>query len=200
MQRDQGAAALWRKVYSELADDDVRGLLAAVTSRAEAQVLRLSMIYALLDAGSMIKAEHVRAALAVWRYCRLSAKIIFPGGADPDEEKVLDAISQQPGISRAGIYQVLGNHIKKNELVAILARLRDAGKIRVEIIPRAGGGRPTEAWYPCEHCEHCEETPAADDASNPQGVESSQTSQSSHGWQEFDQFSGETPETEEITI
>ena len=55
MHRDQGAAALWRKAYAELADDTSTGLLAAVTSRAEAQVLRLSMIYALLDGSGTIR-------------------------------------------------------------------------------------------------------------------------------------------------
>ena len=49
MKRSPAAAKLWRKVYHDLANDNATGLLAAVTSRAEAQVLRLSMVYALLD-------------------------------------------------------------------------------------------------------------------------------------------------------
>lgn len=63
MQRDQAAAALWRQVYGELADDQTSGLLGAVTSRAEAQVLRLSMTYALLDGYGTISECHLRAAL-----------------------------------------------------------------------------------------------------------------------------------------
>jgi hypothetical protein len=47
MHRDAGAAALWRQVYTELADDQAGGLLGAVTSRAEAQVLRLGVQFRL---------------------------------------------------------------------------------------------------------------------------------------------------------
>jgi hypothetical protein len=36
------------------------------TGRAEAQVLRLSMIYALLDNTATIAEVHLRAALALW--------------------------------------------------------------------------------------------------------------------------------------
>ena len=45
------------------------GMLGAVTSRAEAQVVRLSCLYALLDSSKVIRRQHMTAALAVWRYC-----------------------------------------------------------------------------------------------------------------------------------
>jgi hypothetical protein len=48
MQRDDEAEALWQQMYEELTQDRP-GLLGAVTNRAEAQVLRLSLIYALLS-------------------------------------------------------------------------------------------------------------------------------------------------------
>jgi 5S rRNA maturation endonuclease (ribonuclease M5) len=202
MQRDSAAAALWRQVYTELADDDSSGLLAAVTSRAEAQVLRLSMIYALLDCSSTIRVEHLRAALAIWRYCRGSAEIIF-GGGNPLEAQVLDIIRQQPGVARKGIYQALGNHVRATTLVGILAKIRDAGKARPETVPQAGGGRPTERWFPCEHCEHCEhceQTPAGKHPHNPEEGINSQSSQSSQGWSEFNGFSGGGQQVEEPVV
>ena len=180
MRRDQGAAVLWRRSYSELADDDSAGLLAAVTSRAEAQVLRLSMIYALLDGGSTIREEHLRAALALWRYCRHSARLIFGGASgDPLLDTILNLVRQQPGISRRDIHRATGNHVKAETLVVTLARLRDAGKVRVETTPAPGAGRPTERWYPCELSELCEQTQADGQSRNPQGGISSQSSQSS---------------------
>ena len=57
-----------------------RGLWDAVASRAEAQTLRLSMIFALLDGLSTIDEAHLRAALAVWRYPIYCA--FLSGGAD----------------------------------------------------------------------------------------------------------------------
>jgi len=153
MHRDDGAAALWRTVYAELADDQAGGLLGAVTSRAEAQVLRLSMIYALLDGSGTISERHLRAALAVWRYCRSSAAMIFGDmGADPVEDQVLAAIKQAPGITRKDLYRALGNHVKAAALNSILTRLRDAGKVRVEKVPGAGT-KPVEQWFPCELSE-----------------------------------------------
>jgi hypothetical protein len=153
MHRDSGAAALWRQVYGELADDHTGGLLGAVTSRAEAQVLRLSMIYALLDGSGLISEPQLRAALAVWRYCRASAAMIFGGmGADPVEEAVLAAIRQSPGLGRSEIYRALGNHVKATVLVSHLARLENAGRVRRQEVPGAGT-KPIERWFPCEQCE-----------------------------------------------
>ena len=41
----------------------------AVTGRAEAQVMRISAIYALLDKSRLIRREHLEAAIALWEYC-----------------------------------------------------------------------------------------------------------------------------------
>lgn len=76
VKRDEEASELWRAVYRALSDAP-RGLLGAITARAPTQVLRLSLIYALLDKSPVIRGKHLRAALAVWRYCEASARYIF---------------------------------------------------------------------------------------------------------------------------
>src|SRR5262249_49589986 len=48
MQRTKDAEKRWEAIYTELAEEQP-GLLGAMTARAEAQVLRLSCLYALLD-------------------------------------------------------------------------------------------------------------------------------------------------------
>ena len=53
------------------------GLLGAVTSRAEAQTMRLACFYALLDKSAEVREEHLLAAVALWEYCHASAKFIF---------------------------------------------------------------------------------------------------------------------------
>ena len=70
------AKELWGKVYAELSEGKT-GLLGAVTARAEAQVMRLSCLYALLDLSDTIRLEHLSAGLALWAYCEDSAKYIF---------------------------------------------------------------------------------------------------------------------------
>jgi hypothetical protein len=53
------------------------GILGAVTARAEAQVLRLATLYALLSKQSEIAPAHLMAALAVWNYSLASARWIW---------------------------------------------------------------------------------------------------------------------------
>jgi len=64
LSRDDDARALWAEVYPELSAGKL-GLFGAVTARAEAQVLRLSALYALLDRSTLIRPAHLVAALAV---------------------------------------------------------------------------------------------------------------------------------------
>ena len=40
-----------------------------MTARAEAQVIRLSLIFALLDSTDTIDTAQLEAAMAVWAYC-----------------------------------------------------------------------------------------------------------------------------------
>src|SRR5206468_1104149 len=74
--RTPEAAELWARVYGDLVSE-VPGLLGTATSRAEAQVLRLSLLYAALDGRARVDTEHLRAALAAWDYCAASAAYLF---------------------------------------------------------------------------------------------------------------------------
>jgi len=76
IRRDPEAKALWHSIYADLSEGKP-GLFGAVTSRAEAQVMRLACIYALLDRETEVRKVHLEAALAVWNYCEASARYIF---------------------------------------------------------------------------------------------------------------------------
>lgn len=146
MTRDQGASRLWREVYRDLAEDSQGGLLGAVTSRAEAQTLRLSMIYALLDRSETIREEHLRAGLAVWRYAEASAKRIFgKRTADPLLERLLDLIREEPGISRRELRRKVSSSVPLEWFIKTLALLRSKGLVHSK--RRETGGRPSEEWY-----------------------------------------------------
>jgi hypothetical protein len=147
MTRSGPAEERWREIYHDLASRTSSGLFAAITSRAEAQVLRLSMIFALADGSPIIEPEHLEAALAIWEYCSASAAMIFGGstGASLDD-RILEAITSSPGISRRDLHRRLANHCPAGELVAALARLRDGG--RAHDRRESTGGRPAECWWP----------------------------------------------------
>ena len=80
VRRDEKARVIWKGMYPALSEGKP-GLLGSVTSRAEAQVMRVALIYALLDESEFIRTEHLFAASSVWDYCEASARYIFGGCA-----------------------------------------------------------------------------------------------------------------------
>lgn len=86
----------WADMYPELSKEH-SGLAGSIINRAEAQTMRLALIYALLDGRNVIQGKHLDAALALWRYAQESALYIFGDrAADPLEEKILEALKQGP--------------------------------------------------------------------------------------------------------
>lgn len=67
----------WEAAYEDLVRDRPETWAAEATARGHVQVLRLALIYCLLDRADAIGVEHLRAALAMWRYCDWSARWIF---------------------------------------------------------------------------------------------------------------------------
>jgi len=115
------------------------------TNRAEAQVVRLSVLYAALDCSPLIRAEHVLAALAVWRYCEQSARWAFGDATgDPTADAILSALRRNGELDRQDISDLLGRHINRSRIDMALGLLLTSGlaKMRRE----STGGRPREVW------------------------------------------------------
>lgn len=148
MERDSAARAIWHEVYPELSEGKP-GLFGAVTSRAEAQVLRLSCLYALLDRSPMVRAEHLMAALAVWEYCEDSARFVFGGAlGDPAADEILRALRLHPeGMTRTEIREHFGRNKPSGEIGRALGTLQEYGRARM-VREQAEQGRPAERWYP----------------------------------------------------
>ena len=90
------AANAWKAVYEQLSAGQ-QGLLGAVTSRAEAQCIRLALLYALLDGMASIDLRHIKAALAVWEYAESSAAHIFGASlGDSVSDEILRALNITP--------------------------------------------------------------------------------------------------------
>lgn len=116
------AKARWIEAYPVLSMDKA-GLIGAVTDRAEAQVIRLALIYALLDGAPYIDERHILSGLAFWRYCENSARIIFAGrGENPLDEKILVALRQGPRTATE-ISNALGRNVPSADIKAALERL-----------------------------------------------------------------------------
>jgi uncharacterized protein DUF3987/bifunctional DNA primase/polymerase-like protein len=146
MKRDMEARALWHQVYAELSEGHA-GLFGAVTSRAEAQTMRLACLYALLDSKSVVERVHLEAALALWRYCEASARYIF-GAATGDRiaDELLSALQEasSDGLTRTQIRDIF-NKRHTGAIDAALTVLSETGKARFEI--EQTSGRPVTRWF-----------------------------------------------------
>ena len=142
------ARPLWVEAYDALTEDRP-GMFGAVTARAEAQTLRLAMLYALADCSYEIRRTHVESALAVWEYAEESARYIFGDAiGDADADKVLEELkAREEGMTRTEIRDLFGRNRSGEELDRIMEVLAEAGRIRVTRHRENGSKKPVERWH-----------------------------------------------------
>jgi hypothetical protein len=142
--RDEPANELWDRIYEPLSEGRP-GLAGAVLNRAEAQVLRLSLIYALLDCSKLIKVEHLQAAIAVWDYVEGSVRYVFGDKTgNPVADRIMDALrDSEDGLTEDDIGLLFGSRKTEEKNLALeeLLRLR-----RVTRESKQTGGRPETVW------------------------------------------------------
>jgi hypothetical protein len=140
------ARVLWARRYRTLTRE-IPGLLGGVLSRSEAQVLRLSLLYALLDQSREIKTYHLKAAFSLWRYCEESARHIFGDRlGNSVAERILNALRRAPeGVTRTRIRNLFSHNRSQSEIaeaLSILSSSRLAYRHREKT-----DGRPNERWF-----------------------------------------------------
>jgi hypothetical protein len=159
--RTPAARELWNDRYAALSQgrEDAYG---AATSRAEAQVLRLSAIYAALDSSPLIDACHLQAALAVWDYCSGSALLLFDTAPiDPTARRISQALDVTPeGLSRVQIRALFNRHVSKERIDLALEQLMTLGLINRETT--AGRGRSATLWAKVQNAGTGADTPETD--------------------------------------
>jgi Protein of unknown function (DUF3987) len=166
MRRDSDAADVWRHAYEHELSVDRFGLAGAACSRAEAHTLRLSMLYALLDRrrsnGFVIRADHVEAALALWRYCEQSAHLLFGDRTGtPYVEAILTALRASPkGLTRTEIRDQFGRH-NTAEVERALRDLERSGSVASR--KEATGGRSATRYMASDvrndRSDECDRSP-----------------------------------------
>jgi hypothetical protein len=146
---DESVKEIWGPIYHDLTTDKP-GLFGAITARGEAQVVRLMLLYAVLDGSDQIRLPHLKAALAVWRYCEDSVRYIFGNSiGDPIADAILRALrSSSDSMSRTDLHQLFRRNLSAERLEKALALLEGYGFVqRAEHSSGPLGGRPTEKWH-----------------------------------------------------
>jgi len=127
---DKDARDLWDIQY-HIISTDRHGVIGAITARNEAHVLRLALLFCLLDGLKIITTAHLYAAIHVVTYSTASAEFIFtvPDDGSPDAQKLLSALDVKP-LSQSAISKLFNGHKSKAELTALLTDLQALNKIR----------------------------------------------------------------------
>jgi hypothetical protein len=142
----ENTAELWQGVYGPLSEGKP-GLTGALLARAEAQVVRVAMIYALLDQSALILPEHLQAALALWDFAEKSVRFIFGDSlGDPVADLILGALKTAiAGLTRTEISNLFGRNKNAGRIAVALNLLLTNKLARVEYF--GTGGRKAETWF-----------------------------------------------------
>jgi DNA replicative helicase MCM subunit Mcm2 (Cdc46/Mcm family) len=125
---DENARKVWSRAYKRLSNAH-DGLFGAVTSRGEAQVIRLALLYALLDCSDHIRSEHLQAALALWQYCEDSARFIFDE-LTVEQQMIVEHLRQHGSQTKTDFLKGLFNRNRAAaEIIADLAALERRGLV-----------------------------------------------------------------------
>jgi hypothetical protein len=145
-ERSDEANQLWEVYYPKLTEPR-HNLFGAITARAAPIVLRLSLIYALLDSSPRIEAVHLKAARAVWDYAEESARRVFGDGlGDPMADEIMQMLRGSPnGMTRTEIRDAFGRNQRPGALARVLGMISKAELIDHRYEP--GTGRPVERWF-----------------------------------------------------
>jgi hypothetical protein len=147
IKKDPEAMEIWGEVYRELSEGKL-GMVGALTARAEANVMRLACIYALLDCSSVIRPEHLKASLALWRYSEDSVLYIFGNKlGDTTADTILDALKKNypRPLSRTDINNLFHRHKNSDDIIRALNLLKMKGL--TNRTTRVTGGRDEELWH-----------------------------------------------------
>ena len=140
------AAEAWEKNYSLLSGDRP-GLLGAILGRAEAQVIRIALIHALLNNKTQIDLPHLKAALAVWAFCEDSATQIWGDMIGDDVSDTIFAALKTAGfagLARTKMSNLFSRHVPSARITMVLETLERAGK--AERVAGPTGGHGEQRW------------------------------------------------------
>jgi hypothetical protein len=103
------------------------------------------MLYALLDCSEQIRVEHVEAAVALWRYCERSTRMLIGDAVgNPIADAIVAELERQAPkpLTRTQVRDLLQRHRTTAQIEQALNELEQLGRIRFD--RKDTGGRPVD--------------------------------------------------------
>lgn len=143
---DAAAHEKWPDIYREMTEEHP-GLAGALIGRSAPQIIRLALIYAVLDRQHQIGLAHLDAAYEIVCYSNSCVRHIF---GDATGNSVADTIIRQlrtgtNGMTKTEINALFGRHQSAAALDAALTLLITESRVRYETI--ASSGRSTTRYF-----------------------------------------------------
>ena len=136
----------WKAVYHTLSADRP-GLSGSLLGRAEAHVMRISALYAVLDGQNNIDLTHLTASLALWDYAEASTRLIVGDNTgDPEADTILRALRERGALTDTDISGLFKGHAPALRLQHAKVHLESAGLIHQERLTT--DGRTGTIWKP----------------------------------------------------
>jgi len=142
--RDPEAEAMWEPLYTGPLTSVRAGLYGAATVRRPVLIMRMAMIYAILDQEKYIGPAHLKAALAIWEYCDRTAAHIW---GKPQTEGNLGKLlafmeTANVGLTRKEINRrAFGSHLPTPELERLLNQAQASGQLVYRLMKTKGRDR-----------------------------------------------------------
>jgi hypothetical protein len=135
----------WADIYHALAESHP-GIVGGILARSEAHVLRLALIYSLIDGTTVIDNPHLAAASALWDYAARSVGMLFASTtANPLAEQIHAALVASGAMSRTDIRDLFSRNRPAADIDDALAALQRCGRARPVKVVTAG--RPAQLWH-----------------------------------------------------
>jgi hypothetical protein len=101
-----------------------------------------------MNLSTTIEHDHLKAALALWKYAEDSARYIFGDATgDPVTDQIVQALSRagSKGLTRTQIRDLFNRNKDASHIDQALNLLLTAGRVRKT--EEQTGGRPVERWF-----------------------------------------------------
>jgi hypothetical protein len=141
MKWSEQAANRWESLYMRLTSRVVRGVPGALMARSEPQIVRMALIYALLDRSPVIDVAHLAAAEGLWDYAERTIVYVFGSSTGNRHADMLRDLLAEGPLEWEPAKRALGlrHAAELREVVELLVEL---GIVEVASVPRDIPGRP----------------------------------------------------------